>query len=326
MLEARFFQKDIAKALNRGESTISEEIRRGKVNGTYKADKAQQKAYTRQYHKKKDCLKVSMDKEIQDKVINDIKKGISPEDISSELKSEKCALGYVSNKAIRKFLYKRRPDLEINLFWRRNKKKSGPKRGRAKYLGDIDRKFIEKREDDFGWVFSLEYGHWEGDFIVSRCNSFVLLVLVERYSKLVLIDILPNRKNTLVNERISSMLKNYKVKSLTLDNDIAFQLWKDLEKQLNCNIYFTHPYCSWEKGLVENMNRWIREFVPKKSDISKLTKEKIQSIQDWLNSKPRKVLDGDSAYEVMMLEEKDVKISSLVPAFPKVDFGGLLVD
>ena len=68
---------------------------------------------------------------------------------------------------------------------------------------------------------------------------------------------------SLINIDLSSLLKNYKVKSLTLDNDIAFQNWESLEKQLNCNIYFTHPYHSWEKGLVENMNRWIREFVPK---------------------------------------------------------------
>ena len=115
---------------------------------------------------------------------------------------------------------------------------------------------------------------------------------------------------------MSSLLKNYQIKSLTLDNDIAFQKWKNLEKQLNCNIYFTHPYCSWEKGLVENMNRWIREFVPKKTNIKELTQEKIQSIQDWLNNKPRKVLDGNTAYEVMILEEKNVKISSILPEFP----------
>ena len=176
-------------------------------------------------------------------------------------------------------------------------------------------KFVEKRDEDFK-QFNLEYGHWEGDFIVSKHNSFVLLVLVERYSKYTIIDVFPNRKNAFVNEHISSLLKGFKVKTLTLDNDIAFQDWKSLEQQLDCNIYFTHPYHSWEKGLVENTNRWIREFVPKRTDIKKITKEKIQNIQNWMNNKPRKVLEGFTAFEIMYFEEKNVRISSIVPEFP----------
>jgi IS30 family transposase len=316
-LEDEYTHQKIANNLKRGKSTISEEVKKGKCkDGIYRAEEAHRRSKMRQYYKKKDCLVVSMNNKLQKHVIKQTKGGVSPEDISEETGNKKNNLPYVSGKAIRKFIHKRRPDLEINLFWNRNNKKSGTKRKKGKYLGDIDRKFIEQRDTDFGWLFNLEYGHWEGDFIVSKHNSYVLLVLVEKLSRFTLIEVLPNRKNTLVNERISSMLKNYKVKSLTLDNDIAFQNWKELEKQLKCNIYFTHPYCSWEKGLVENMNRWIREFVPKKSDIKKFTKEKIQSVQDWMNSKPRKVLDGDTAFEVMMLEEKNVKISSILSDFP----------
>lgn len=315
MLKAGYKQKDIVSTLGRGKSTVSEEIKKSKVNGIYFAKKAQLKAYVRQHNKKKDCLKVSMDSELQNFVTERIRQGVSPEDISSETKNKKNILQYTSNKSIRKFIYKRRPNLEAHLFWNRNNVKSGRKRGKGMYLKDLDRKFIEKRKDEFN-LFDLEYGHWEGDFIVSRCNSFVLLVLVERYSKHILIDILPNRKNTLVNERISSLLNSYQVKSLTIDNDIAFQNWKGLEKQLKCNIYFTNPYCSWEKGLVENMNRWIREFVPKKSDISKLSFDKVMDIQNWLNNKPRSILDGNSAYEVMMLEEGGIMLSSTLSEFP----------
>ena len=315
MLKAGKEQKEIVFVLQRGESTISEEIKRGAVGGEYVAEKAQHKAYMRQYNKKKDCFKVSMNSELYKHIEKRLKEKISPEEISEETKNKKNSLQYTSAKAIRKFVSKRRPDLEVNLFWNRNNMKSGRKRAKGKYLQDPDRKWIEKRYEDFV-LCDLEYGHWEGDFVVSKYNSFVLLVLIERSSKYVLISILPNRKNTLVNERVSSMLKNYKVNSLTLDNDIAFQSWKDLEKLLNCNIYFTHPYHSWEKGLVENMNRWIREFVPKKSDISKLSNDKVVDIQNWLNNKPRVILDGYSAYELMMLEEKDYMVSSVLLEFP----------
>ncbi|HEC30672.1 MAG TPA: IS30 family transposase [Candidatus Yonathbacteria bacterium] len=317
MLKAGNVQKKIASTLERGRSTVCEEIKRNTVDGEYTAQKAQRKSYMSQYNKKKDCFKVSMDTELYNHVVERLENKISPEEISSETGNKKNTLPYASAKAIRKFISKRRPDLEVNLFWNRNKTKSGKKRAKGKYLQDPDRKWVEKRYDDFN-LFDLEYGHWEGDFIVSKHNSFVLLVLVERSAKYVMIDILPNRKNTLVNERISSMLKNYKVKSLTLDNDIAFQNWKGLEKLLNCNIYFTHPYHSWEKGLVENMNRWIREFVPKKSDISKIEMKKVVDIQNWLNNKPRVILDGYSSYELMMFEEKNYVVSSILLEFPNV--------
>jgi len=317
-LQDRYTLQKIANNLHRGKSTISEEIKRGKcIDNIYRAKKANHRAYIRQYNKKRDCLKVSMNKELQKFVIDRIERKISPEDISTETKTEKNNQIAVSGKAIRKFIHKRRPNLERNLFWNRNNKKSGPKRGKTAYLGDLDRKFIDQREIDFNWKFDYEYGHWEADFIVSKHNSYVLLVLVEKYSRYVLIDVLENRKNVFVNERITSLLKGYKIKSLTIDNDIAFQKWKNLEKQLNSNVYFTHPYCSWEKGLVENTNRWIREFIPKKSNIKKVKQKNIQSIQDWLNNKPRKVLDGYTTYEVMMKEEKDVRLSSLLVDFPE---------
>ena len=316
MLKAKHSQKEIARTLERGKSTISEEIKKGRCpDGVYRAEKANTRAYFRQYYKKYGCLILSLDSKLQKFVIKRLEKGISPEDISEELSNEKNDFKYISAKAIRKFIHKRRPNLEQYLFWNRNNKKGGPKKKKGKYLGDPDRKFVEKRDEDFK-QFNLEYGHWEGDFIVSKHNSFVLLVLVERYSKYTIIDVLPNRKNVFVNEHISSLLKGFKVKTLTLDNDIAFQDWKSLEQQLDCNIYFTHPYHSWEKGLVENTNRWIREFVPKRTDIKKITKEKIQNIQNWMNNKPRKVLEGFTAFEIMYFEEKNVRISSIVPDFP----------
>ena len=316
-LQDNYTRQKIANNLHRGKSTISEEISRNKcADGVYRAKQAKHRAYIRQHEKKKDCLKASMNIEIQNNLMEKTEKGVSPEAISKETKREDNTLKYISPKAIRKFIKKRRPNLEVYWFKNRTNVKSGPKRRKAKFLAKLNRNFIEKRDEKFGDLFNLEYGHWEGDFIVSKHNSSVLLVLVERKSKFTLIDILPNRKNIPVNKHISSLLKGFKVKSLTLDNDIAFQKWKDLEKQLNTNIYFTHPYHSWEKGLVENMNKWIREFVPKKTDIKKLRKSKIKFVQDWLNNKPRQILEGQSAYSVMYFGEKRVRISSVIPTLP----------
>ncbi|MFC1802200.1 hypothetical protein ACFLY7_02040 [Patescibacteria group bacterium] len=63
------------------------------------------------------------------------------------------------------------------MFWNRNNKKGGPKRKKNIYLKDIDRKFIEKREEKFCWKFDLEYGHWEGDFIVLGRKGWLRILI-----------------------------------------------------------------------------------------------------------------------------------------------------
>jgi IS30 family transposase len=129
------------------------------------------------------------------------------------------------------------------------------------------------------------------DFIVSKQSAWVMLVLTDRFSKNSLIDVLPNRKRATINYALSKMFEHQIVKTITTDNDIAFNHWNQIEKQLNTSIYFCHPYHSWEKGLVENTNRWIRCFIAKKRDISTVTKEEIKDILSFLNDRPSEVID-----------------------------------
>ena len=142
------------------------------------------------------------------------------------------------------------------------------------------------------------YGHWEGDFIVSRKSVSVLLVLTERLSKKTLIALLPNRNNDLVNETVVSVLSGHIVKSLTVDNDIAFTKHETLSSMLHVPVYFTRAYCSTDKALVENTNRWIRTFVPKKTDLRSVSAETIENTLMWLNDRPRRCLNWMTATEV----------------------------
>ena len=87
------------------------------------------------------------------------------------------------------------------------------------------------------------------------------------------------------------------LKSITTDNDIAFTCWNELETLLNTRIYFTRPYHSWEKGLVENTNRWIRCFVPKRRDISTVSEEELNEIHSFLNDRPRECIGFRTAME-----------------------------
>jgi IS30 family transposase len=244
-----------------------------------------------------------------------LRKGWSPETITARIVEEN-KYEYASSKSIRKFVNKR-PSLEQFLFWHRNKHKTGPK-SNAIFLSDLERKSIDTRP----YNALYEYGHWEGDFIVSKHNSFVLLVLVEKYSKKTLLRVLDNRKNILVNKMIKEMLRGYTVHTVTFDNDIAFSKWRDLEKILNAKIYFCHPYHSWEKGLVENTNRWVRQFIKKKSDLKLYSKEYIQWVEDWLNHTPRQCLEGKTAYEILMREEFRKEVKSLEINLPRLRIWG----
>ncbi|MCA9353295.1 IS30 family transposase [Candidatus Nomurabacteria bacterium] len=272
--------RDIAMLLGRSPSTISSEVNRNRVNGEYIADKAQHRSYIKRWRSKRQCLKVSMDRFLVGFVEKKLIEKWSPKQISGYLDKEHEIT--CSDKAIYKFIDSR--CLERYLFWSWNKKKSGRKR--YKYDNPKDnRKYIKNRPVLVG------VGHWEVDFIVSKKSTWSLLVATDRLTKHTLIKRLPNRKHVTINHALSEMFNGQSLKTITTDNDIAFNHWKVIEEQLNTNIYFTHPYHSWEKGLVENTNRWIRCFVPKKRDVSTVTDEEIESILSFINDRPREVID-----------------------------------
>lgn len=266
----------IAEFLGRSVNTVSREIRKNAVKGIYTAEKARHKTSMRRWRAKGQCLKVAMDSFLTVFVEEKLEKKWSPKQISGYLKKEygiQC-----SPKAIYKFTEKR--GLDHLLFWSWNKRKGGRKRIYWKHIQD-ERKYINTRPKQSGT------GHFEMDFIVSKGSTWVLLVVVDILTKQTFIRKLPNRKRDTVRVALSSMFHGVTVKSITTDNDIAFTCWRELEVLLNTSIYFTHPYHSWEKGLVENTNRWIRCFVPKRRDISTVTQEELNEIHSFLNDRPR---------------------------------------
>ena len=307
---------EISRILDRGLSTISEEVNENGGRNKYNAEQADHRAYLKQYWKKKNCNKVAMDSHLSKFVEKKLSCGWSPETISDRLKIQ-SGLKYASRKSIRKFI-KRRSGLERYLFWERNHMKTGRKRKKDNFLHDPDRKWIDLRPLSALYL----YGHWEMDFIVSKHNAYVLLVLIERYSKKLLMRVLPNRNNDLVNKTIKELLFGHIVKTITTDNDIAFLKWKKLEAMLQAEIYFCHPYHSWEKGLVENTNRWIRQFIKKKTNLQLISKEELKAIEDWFNHTPRQCLVGRTAYEVSMQKEYGMMVESLEINLPTLRIWG----
>jgi len=307
LLSKGYSLRDISKALEKNVCSISREIKNNSVNGKYSPKKAQHKSYVKRLNSKHQGMKVAQDKELREFVDSGLENDWSPEQIAGRIREEEKHLTYASREAIYKYVYS--PcGRNLEKYLRRKGKKS---RSRGNSSSIKNRTFIEERPIEANE--RAEYGHWEGDLIVSGKNGKgVLLVLHERKSRYPIIEKINSRKTDVINQRIyerTGILVCFK--SLTLDNDISFSKHKELSLMLGCPIFFCHPYHSWEKGGVENTNGLIRQYVKKGTDISKYSVKYIKEVESKLQNRPRKCLGFKTPIEVMeqhnLLKEKVIK-------------------
>ncbi len=141
-------------------------------------------------------------------------------------------------------------------------------------------------------------GHWEEDTIVSsRGGTGALSVMIERKSRYVVIRKLNNRSSVEHVKVLKGNLSSLKVKSITFDNGIE----NKSHGELDVPTFFCEPYSSWQKGSVENVNKMIRQYLPKGTDMSLVPDWYIQYIQNRVNKKPRSILGFKTAEEVAMM-------------------------
>jgi len=291
----------IARALSRSPGTISEEIRNGAVKGVYRADKAQKKAELRRKQSKQQCLRVAMNPVVKVYVTEQLKDNQSPEGISGRIKEIDIHIPYVSTKAIYNFIASSHGGpLEHHLYRKRVKRHGGPKRGTGK-ASDQTKVSIEKRPKEAN--NRTEFGHFEGDFIESgKDGTGSLLVLVERKTRYPFIIYTEDKTTLTINELIAGCLYDVPVKSITLDNDISFQKHEALSDLIEATVYFTRPYTSSDKGTVENRNGRIREFIPKRCDISKLPPAVLKEAEEHLRTRFMKCLGFRTPKEAWVAE------------------------
>lgn len=139
-----------------------------------------------------------------------------------------------------------------------------------------------------------EFGHWEIDTIVGKKETQeVLLTLDERTTRKLLVVKIASRTATAVREALLGLVAllgdraREVFKSITSDNGSEFSSLPDILPKTN--IYYAHPYSSFERGTNENQNGLIRRFFPKGTDFSKVSDEAIRRVQNWINSLPRKI-------------------------------------
>ena len=295
LLEKKYSIREIAGVLNRDPGTISREIRANSVKGKYDPTKANLKAWTKRKYSKYQGMKVVRNSRLRDYVEEKIKTDWSPDEISGRLKKVDTHLTYASHRVIYKFVHSPYGGYNLEKHLRHQRK-------RRKYLPVTklkDRVFIDQRPSII--EEKQRFYDWEGDFIVSgRQGKGVLLVLYERKSQLGIIRKIESRSPKVVSQVFKEITGGeIHFNSLTLDNDIAFRKHQLLSKTIGAPIYFCHPYHSWEKGGVENMNKLIRQYIPKSSDISKYSEKYIREVEMKLNNRPRKNLNYQTPLEVL---------------------------
>lgn len=321
----RWFNRDkrtkveIAELLDRTEKTIRNEIKRGLVKNlttelieiwVYSADVAQQK-YEYYLKAKGPKLKIDNDYELKEYVEKSIKEDKkSPEVIAKEIKKMKFKTKMCA-RTIRNNIYAgdiydiKSTDMIYNKEYRdKNKEKRVCEKVPPEKSIDYRPEEANTRE---------EYGHWEGDLVIGiKKRGAVLFTLTERKTREEIIVKIPGKKAEYVAQALDLIERRYKkifytkFKTITFDNGGEFRNWKSLEKSYDnrrktarTQVYYAHPYRSGERGSNENANRLIRRFIPKGIDITPISEEYIQKIEDWINNYPRAMFNYKSTNEIL---------------------------
>lgn len=275
-----------------------------KKQGKYDSSLAQHKAYVKRKYAKYQGKKIESNNKLKQYIIQKLKNHWSPDDISGRMKKDRLNF-YVSKNTIYEWLYCVHGQKYTKYLFMQRKRAKKRKHKKTKRQMIPYRVGIENRPLEVD--LKLEAGHYEGDTIVSAKryqSKKSLAVIYERMYKYVNIKKINNLKPKSFNLALQKIKNDLTIKTLTLDNGIEN---KDHYK-LGLDTYFCDAYSSYQKGGVENVNRLIRRFITKKSDIAQYSDKYIKKVANILNHKPRKSLNYATPYECMkqagLLKEK----------------------
>lgn len=322
LLNKGYSYRDIARSLRRSHTSIGNEVSSNAVNGKYDPHKAHIKARVRRKKSKYQGMKVRGQPVVEAYVKYYLKKGWTPEQVAGRLKEVDIHLPYVSHMAIYKWLYSAwgQPYCKYLISQRYRPRRRRKKKTKRNLIPN--RIGITERPTEVNT--RKTFGHFEGDTVVSgkQYGSVSLSVLEERKARYAKLRKIPNLKPHTNNHAIRRMTLNLnRFETFTLDNGVENTQHEKLSKKLKVAIYFCDPYSSWQKGGVENLNKLIRRFIPKGSDISQFSHQQIAAIENKLNHTPRKCLNYKTPYEVMV--ENNLLSPNKKPA-PGGAFEGLM--
>jgi IS30 family transposase len=291
--------REIAGRLKRSHSSLVRELKRNAPpirTGYYLAHKANKRSVERrQKAVRRKRLKTGR---LRAYVARQIKRGWSPELISGRVNKFDWAEN-ICHEAIYQWIHEDAKQY-IPFLTRGHRKRQ--KRG---YSRKHTKSHIPQRVSIEERPKSIESrracGHWEADTIVSRASRPTLQIIVERKTRYTYLNKMLNREAATMRKamnRSMSKLPSKWRKSITYDNGTENVEHHRVNAVLGTKSYFCHPYTSQEKGTVENMAGLVRRHYPKKTDFAKLTKEKVKTVQRWINTRPLKCLGFQTPAEV----------------------------
>ena len=301
LLKRGWRQKEIAESIGVHPSTICREIRRNsdKVTKEYSYEFAHSIAENRQQTKVKYTVITS---KIKTYIKSKLKEDWSPEQIAGRMKRDQ---GFtVSHETIYRYIYynKSRGGRLYKHLRHKNKKYHRRSNTYQRRGIIIDRVSIDKRPKIVEKKNRI--GDFEIDTVIGKHDIGALVTVVDRKSKFTLIKKVSSKRAEEVTKALVEMLLPLKpiTKTITSDNGKEFAYHKEVSETLDTSFYFAHPYSSWERGLNEHANGLIRQYLPKKTDFTQISKEEITTIVHKLNHRPRKVLNYKTPYEVFFTE------------------------
>lgn len=282
-----FSNGEIARVLGRSRSTIGREIRRNSthVDGGYRPDRAHEASNGRRSRSRRNSRFSADDwQTIRDLLRADL----SPEQVSGRLRAEGRLR--ISHETIYTHIWtdkRRGGDLYRHLRQRpkyRKRYRSKEKRGRL-----AGKRHISERPA--AAELRQELGHWEMD-TVGGPDKHCVATLVERASACVLIGKLPDHTKAALNDCVIQLINEQSdlFKTITVDNGTEFHGYEEIERATGVKFYFATPYHSWERGLNENTNGLIRQYLPKRQSMKNVTQAQCDQIACILNNRPRKRL------------------------------------
>lgn len=291
-----FTQAEIGAAVGVSQSTISRELARNTGLRGYRHKQAQKTAMTRREGARR---AIKMTPELTLLINKKLAEKWSPEQISGWLLKEHLIL--LSHERIYQHVWVDKAE-GGELY--RNLRRHGRKHHKRSH-GKTNRGQIKNRVsiDDRPAVVDAKsrIGDWEIDTVIGKGHSGALVTIAERSTQFTLSARLDDKSAEAVTEATIELLKPFAaaLRTITADNGKEFAYHEKITQALGAQVYFAHPYHSWERGLNENTNGLLRQYWPKSTDFKKVTQKEVDAVIHQLNNRPRKTLGFETPSDLM---------------------------
>jgi IS30 family transposase len=287
----------VAARLGRSPSTVTRELARHGGRRRYRAGEADQRAW--ESARRPQVCKLAGQPALRELVAGKLEQDWSPEQIAGWLKA-RFPLDQtmrVSYETIYLSLFiQARGALkrELVAHLRRRRPLRRPRSARRLNRGQgqiVDAVSIRERPaeaDDRAIP-----GHWEGDLLAGAANTHIA-TLVERHSRFLMLVAVDGKDTRSVTRALSKQLRRLPEQlrcSLTWDRGTEMAEHARFTIATNVKVYFCDPQSPWQRGSNENTNGLLRQYLPKGTDLSKLSQPQLDTIAAKLNTRPRQTLD-----------------------------------